>query len=81
MISVADFEADLAEYEDDEAWKKHLPKFQRGMKCEDHVDCDRHNVSGSNHFLIKKFGKRTKYMERNDMTFLICDLCSLHECK
>ena len=32
-------------YEDNEAWKKHLPKFQRGMCCEDHVDCDRHNVS------------------------------------
>merc|ERR1719220_1775067 len=41
-----DSEADIEDdhYEDGEAWKKHLPKFQRGMKCEDHVDCDRHNA-------------------------------------
>ena len=45
IISVPDFEDLKDEYEDSEAWKKHLPKFQRGMKCEDHVDCDRHNVS------------------------------------
>ena len=41
----SDAEVEDDNYEDNEAWKKHLPKFQRGMCCEDHVDCDRHNVS------------------------------------